>query len=124
MKRILLIVGITLAVVAAASGVAYTVGVARISDSAAELGAEPAPTPAPASKPAAEPATQAAAPEEGTVSSAATQEVPPPDPNSPFAKDIPGCVCHSDDPKQVADHAVYRMNQCAGCHQGGVPTGQ
>lgn len=49
--------------------------------------------------------------------------VPAPDPASPLAIEIPGCVCHSDDPKQVAAHAEYRMNQCAGCHMGGVPTG-
>lgn len=50
--------------------------------------------------------------------------VPAPDPRYPLAKDIPGCVCHSDDPKLVQDHAGYRMNQCFGCHDGGIPTGQ
>ena len=51
-------------------------------------------------------------------------EVPAPDPDSPLAIQIPGCVCHSDDPKLVEEHANYRMNQCAGCHAGVVPTGQ
>jgi hypothetical protein len=53
-----------------------------------------------------------------------TGEVPPADPKSPLAIQIPGCVCHSDDPKLVEEHASYRMNQCAGCHAGTTPTGQ
>ena len=48
-------------------------------------------------------------------------EVPPPDPSSPLAIEIPGCVCHSDDPKVVEEHAGYRMNQCFGCHADGMP---
>lgn len=48
-------------------------------------------------------------------------EVPPPDPSSPLAIEIPGCVCHSDDPVLVEEHADYRMNQCFGCHSGGMP---
>ena len=43
---------------------------------------------------------------------------------SRFVIPVPGCVCHSDDPKLVEEHANYRMNQCAGCHAGVVPTGQ
>lgn len=50
-----------------------------------------------------------------------TGEVPPPDPGSPLAIEIPGCVCHSDDPVIVQEHASYRMNQCFGCHAGGMP---
>jgi len=50
-------------------------------------------------------------------------EVPPPDPSSPLAIEIPGCKCHSDDPEIVAEHEQYRMNQCAGCHMGGTPMG-
>ena len=50
-------------------------------------------------------------------------EVPPPDPSSPLAIEIPGCRCHSDDPEIVAEHEQYRMNQCAGCHMGGTPAG-
>jgi len=45
-------------------------------------------------------------------------EVPEPDPQSPFAFQIPGCTCHSDDPVVVEEHADYRLNQCRGCHAG------
>jgi hypothetical protein len=48
-------------------------------------------------------------------------EAPEADPSSPLAIEIPGCVCHSDDPAEVKRHAEYRMNQCAGCHMGGAP---
>ena len=51
-------------------------------------------------------------------------EAPPADPASPLAIQIPGCVCHSDDPKLVEEHSHYRMNQCAGCHIGGVSMGR
>lgn len=55
---------------------------------------------------------------------AADAKAPEPDPNSPLAISIPGCKCHSDDPKLVKQHEGYRMNQCAGCHSGQAPTGQ
>jgi len=61
------------------------------------------------------------APSQGQAVSENGQAVPPADPNSPLAISIPGCVCHSDDPAQVAEHKQYRMNQCAGCHMDGVP---
>jgi hypothetical protein len=64
------------------------------------------------------------APSQSQATSENGQAVPPPDPSSPLAISIPGCVCHSDDPKLVAQHKEYRMNQCAGCHKDGVPTGQ
>lgn len=51
-------------------------------------------------------------------------EVPPADPNVPLAIQIPGCKCHSKDPKLVEEHSKYRMNQCGGCHGGKTPTGQ
>jgi len=59
----------------------------------------------------------------GEASAAAepTGTVPEPDPTSPFAIEIPGCVCHSDDPALVQQHSEYRMNQCFGCHAGGMP---
>lgn len=44
--------------------------------------------------------------------------------SSPLAIEIPGCVCHSDDPEVVTEHAAYRMSQCAGCHEGSTPTGR
>lgn len=63
------------------------------------------------------------APPAGEASAAAvpTGTVPEPDPSSPFAIEIPGCVCHSDDPELVQEHSEYRMNQCFGCHAGGMP---
>lgn len=61
------------------------------------------------------------APSQGQTTSENGQAVPPADPNSPLAISIPGCVCHSDDPKLVASHKEYRMNQCAGCHKDGTP---
>lgn len=47
-----------------------------------------------------------------------TPEAPAPDPESPFAFQVPGCRCHSDDPAVVEAHASYRLNQCSGCHAG------
>lgn len=64
------------------------------------------------------PPNQGGAPAVGEV---VDGEVPPPDPSSPLAIEIPGCTCHSDDPEIVAEHEQYRMNQCAGCHVGGMP---
>ncbi len=58
---------------------------------------------------------------DGGDSQVTNSEVPPPDPGSPLAIEIPGCVCHSDDPVLVEEHADYRMNQCFGCHAGGMP---
>ncbi|MBU4555839.1 MAG: hypothetical protein KJ747_03080 [Actinobacteria bacterium] len=57
----------------------------------------------------------------GQIATEVTGSVPAPDPSSPLAIQIPGCVCHSDDPKLVEEHASYRMNQCFGCHAGGMP---
>ncbi len=54
----------------------------------------------------------------------ADAKAPEADPSSPLAVEIPGCRCHSDDPKLVKQHESYRMNQCAGCHAGKTPTGQ
>ncbi|MDA3936072.1 MAG: hypothetical protein PF636_04290 [Actinomycetota bacterium] len=41
--------------------------------------------------------------------------------SSPLAIQIPGCVCHSDDPQLVEEHATYRMSECYGCHADGTP---
>lgn len=41
--------------------------------------------------------------------------------SDPLAIEIPGCVCHSDDPDLVSEHATYRMSECFDCHQGGMP---
>lgn len=104
----LLIVGIVLAALIGVTVLSYSIGLARLAKS----------TPAPDAV-AAQVTSQSAEP---SPQDEATK-VPPPDPNSPYAKDIPGCVCHSDDPKLVQEHAEYRMNQCFGCHSEGVPTG-
>lgn len=69
-------------------------------------------------------ASPSEAPPTAEVEATEASEIPEPDPNSPRHTDIPGCVCHSDDPEIVAEHAEYRMNQCFGCHDGSVPTGQ
>jgi hypothetical protein len=39
----------------------------------------------------------------------------------PLAIEIPGCVCHSDDPQVVTEHAAYRMSECFECHADGMP---
>ncbi|MDP2232325.1 MAG: hypothetical protein Q8K89_01705 [Actinomycetota bacterium] len=65
--------------------------------------------------------TEAAGESTGQTTTETTGSVPAPDPSSPLAIQIPGCVCHSDDPKLVEEHASYRMNQCFGCHAGGMP---
>ncbi|MDZ4166980.1 MAG: hypothetical protein U1E08_04730 [Coriobacteriia bacterium] len=43
-----------------------------------------------------------------------------PDESGPLAIQVPGCVCHSDDPQVVAEHATYRMSQCFDCHRDGT----
>jgi len=80
-------------------------------------GAGSSPGPAPASS--AESASGGSG--HGDVGEVTTGTVPAPDPSSPLAIEIPGCVCHSDDPKIVEEHASYRMNQCFGCHSGPMP---
>ncbi|MDY0340215.1 MAG: hypothetical protein RBS17_03270 [Coriobacteriia bacterium] len=41
--------------------------------------------------------------------------------SDPLAVQIPGCVCHSDDPAVVEEHASYRMSDCFDCHSDGMP---
>lgn len=60
-----------------------------------------------------------AAPEAGLADGAKAPS--PVVPSGPLAIEVPGCVCHSDDPQVVAEHATYRMSQCFDCHQGGAP---
>lgn len=36
--------------------------------------------------------------------------------NEQFVVPIPGCVCHSDDPVAVVEHAEYRIRDCGACH--------
>lgn len=104
-----------------AGGILYTFGTPQAPDPGSPLGSVPAASAQGgyAQQPqSAEGYAEAAdaAPQAGT-------EPAPPDPSSPLAIEIPGCVCHSDDPKQVEQHKGYRMNQCASCHAGRTPTG-
>lgn len=108
MKRTLIIVAVVLSTFIVVGGFAFAFGTPQAPDVAA---------PAPASG---APAQSSAAPSGADGQPA---EVPAPDPNAPLAIEIPGCVCHSDDPKIVEEHSKYRMNQCAGCHAGETPTG-
>lgn len=128
MKRALIITSIAIAALAVLGGVAYTYGTPQSPDVAAQAasGTAPAYGSVPIAMPprrdelaaSEQPATQPAQkPAEG-------QAVPEPDPSVPLAIEIPGCRCHSDDPKIVEEHSTYRMNQCAGCHGGQTPTGQ
>lgn len=49
------------------------------------------------------------------------EESPAAQDSDPLAVQIPGCVCHSDDPAVVEEHASYRMSECFDCHGGGMP---
>jgi hypothetical protein len=105
-RRVVIGILIAMAVVVGAGGVLYafgtpTKGAVAVAPASTTLGAPQAP-----------------------ASLGQDAEVPEPDPSSPLAIEIPGCRCHSDDPKLVKEHEAYRMNQCAGCHAGRVPTGQ
>jgi hypothetical protein len=92
------------------------------------FGAPQAQTVAPPTETAPAVAQGGVAPEDGATGdsdvSVTSTVAPPPDPNTPLAIEIPGCVCHSDDPAVVEEHSQYRMNQCMGCHAGQVPTGE
>lgn len=118
MKRPLLIAAAVLTVLVLLAGVAFVFGTPQAPEAASaasgSAGADAAAT-APAS------GTPAGA---SAAQPTSAEEVPEADPSVPLAIEIPGCVCHSDDPAQVEAHAKYRMNQCAGCHGGQTPTGQ
>ena len=57
----------------------------------------------------------------GATAQSAVISAPEADGDVPLAIEVPGCVCHSDDPALVAEHAQYRMNQCFDCHADGMP---
>lgn len=126
-RRVLIGVGVVLSLLIVAVGVLYAFGrptsapplapASAAEKQTAEKDAAARPDAAGAPGASGGPAADGAA-------TAATGEAPPPDPSTPLAIEIPGCVCHSDDPKLVKEHEAYRMNQCVGCHAGGVPTGQ
>jgi hypothetical protein len=114
MKPIVTILSVTIAVLlVAVVAVVFMFGTPQASVPAVAQQDVPATMRLPGTDPLQEP--QAATPVDG--------KVPKADPNSPLAIQIPGCVCHSDDPNLVEQHSAYRMNQCAGCHAGQTPTG-
>jgi hypothetical protein len=119
--RLFLIGGaLVIAVLLAAMGVLWFFGSPQSSPVASPTGTVPAVAQdggAAATAPSGAPAG------EGDVSVTSTV-APPPDPSTPLAIEIPGCVCHSDDPEIVEEHSQYRMNQCMGCHAGQIPTGE
>ncbi len=127
MKRLALVIGAVLLVAVVVVGFAYAFGVPQ-QGGVAGSPAAPFDAAGSASPVAEAPTTREApiAPGEAGDSAKVPEDAvaPPPDPSVPLAIEIPGCVCHSDDQKLVEEHKAYRMNQCAGCHIGGVPTGQ
>lgn len=122
MKRGWLILGSAVVFVAAVAGLAFAFGtpqappspvaVSPPASAGAEAGAAPQPD---AGALGIADDADGGAPFGGEV---VEGEVPAPDPQSPFAFQIPGCKCHSDDPVVVEEHANYRLNQCRGCHDG------
>jgi len=121
-KRALIITSIAIAILAVLGGVAFTFGTPQAPDVATQAAASGAVS---ASAPdGISDAVEAAGGVAAADVTADAQAVPEPDPNAPLAIEIPGCRCHSDDPKIVEEHSTYRMNQCAGCHGGKTPTGQ
>ena len=138
MKGIGLAVAAVLLALVVVVGFVYAFGVPQQEGVAASPAAPSASVGPEPGKPGPDPLAQAPGPDQSADSDPAADAVdtagspkvpkgavaPPADPSAPLAIQIPGCVCHSDDPKLVKQHAAYRMNQCAGCHVGGVPTGQ
>jgi hypothetical protein len=131
MKQLVLVIGAVLVAAIAVVGFVYAFGVPQQGDGAGSPASPPA---AAAPLPDAESASENPAPSSAAQPEAVDEQqaakvpadavAPPADPSVPLAIEIPGCVCHSKDPRLVKEHAAYRMNQCAGCHVGGVPTGQ
>lgn len=124
MKRGLFVVLVVMIVLVAAGGVLWAFGTPQAAPPP-PAGATRGERGAGSGAPGGESATSSRGTGTGTMPamgggdpSAIGKEAPPPDPNSPLAIQIPGCTCHSDDPKLVEEHAEYRMNQCFGCHSG------
>lgn len=112
MKRGFLITLIVLSVLVGAGGLLFAFGTPQAPDAVTPVAASGEAVSAPPASGGGVPAMGGGDP------SAIGKEAPPADPTSPLAIQIPGCVCHSDDPKLVEEHAEYRMNQCYGCHAG------
>jgi hypothetical protein len=122
MKRGWLILGSALVFAAAAAGLAFAFGTPQAPSSPAVVSP---PVPAEAGTGAASQTGTGVPDSTGDADGGAPfggeiveGEVPAPDPQSPFAFQIPGCKCHSNDPAVVEEHANYRLNQCRGCHAG------
>ncbi len=64
------------------------------------------------------PVAQAPAPAAASVPDAPIA-IEPSEEKAPFAVQIPGCRCHSDDPAVVEEHSQYRINECRSCHSDG-----
>ena len=114
LTRIGIIAGVSAFALAAAVVTVFALGKPMAPQAApqtaASAGVGAAPT---ASAPTSTPASITASPAEGVV--------PAEEPSGALAIEIPGCVCHSDDPQVVAEHATYRMSECFECHQDGMP---
>ncbi len=124
-SRTLLIATLIIGILAALGGIAYAFGTPQAPDSAdTATESAPAATAPQVSEPTPAPEAGGGGGMGEVPLPGPDAEAPPADPSSPFAIEIPGCVCHSDDPEVVKEHEQYRMNQCAGCHAGGTPTGQ
>ena len=123
MRKMLIGTVVTVAMLAATAGVLYAFGTpqAPVGSPASSAAGVPGQAPRTTTGAPADPSANGSPMGGGEV---VDGEVPAPDPRSPLAIQIPGCRCHSDDPQLVAEHANYRMNQCAGCHSGKTPTGQ
>lgn len=125
MKRAWIVIGAAVVFVAAVAGLAFAFGTPQAPVSPAAT-APTSPAPAGGGAASAPAATAPAAPQADSGDDGGAPfggeivegDVPAPDPQSPFAFQIPGCRCHSDDPAVVEEHANYRLNQCRGCHTG------
>ena len=75
----------------------------------------------PQAPPQAAASAEVAASQMGEAPTAPQQESTRETGSDPLAVEIPGCVCHSDDPALVEEHASYRMSECFECHRDGMP---
>lgn len=126
MNKVLVLLIATVLAIASAVGVVYAAagqGRPRGTDISAGVEVTTAAPGSDASRYEDSPDRVAGIPPQAEAAEDPASQAPPPDPRTPLASSIPGCVCHSDDPDLVERHAGYRMNQCFGCH-GDTPTGQ
>lgn len=117
MKRGWFVLGLVTMFLVAVAGLAFAFGTPQAPPTPASVSL---PSPAVAGDGVASPSDPGASGGQGSPfgGEVVEGEIPAPDPESPFAFQIPGCRCHSDDPVVVEEHASYRLNQCRGCHAG------